>query len=164
MYRRRSIERSRPAPSLDASDQNAVHRSKRLSESLRWRPTPAVGAVATQYAGLHRGCIRCDFLPSGPEWRLHSSCPLARPDGQLQISARGLNKKHACPIELRPHKIDEAARDVGLHQSHPYALTDIHPVEPAHHPALRRRVERSHPRALLRRAGDNCIETVADAR
>ena len=45
----------------------------------------------------------------------------------------------------------------------PDAPTNIHPVDPAHHPALRLWVERLHPRAFLRRAGDNCIETVADA-
>src|SRR5258708_25025557 len=60
-------------------------------------------------------------------------------------------------------EVDEAALDVGALQRHLHSIADVEAVGAAHEAALDGRPRDPHPRALVRGAGDERVETLAEA-
>src|SRR5258706_8526068 len=61
-------------------------------------------------------------------------------------------------------EVDVAAFDVYVDQLHVDTVADVDSMRAVDDLALNRRVEDSHPCSLLRGAGDDSVETLADAR
>ena len=67
-------------------------------------------------------------------------------------------------MDSPPREIDEPALHVRADELDVHPIADVETLEPADHPAFHHRLDDAHPRPLLRRAGDDRVEALAEAR
>src|SRR5438132_8834076 len=72
-------------------------------------------------------------------------------------------RKRAPGPLLRRLEVDEAALDVCVHEAHADAVADVVAIIAGFQLAFHRRMPDAHPRALLRRAGNDAVEQCPDA-